>query len=635
MANYRIYTGGKRGESLGDSLPMMQNSTESDLTFEVFYEDGTAYTFAAGASIAGNFLDLGDEASDPPDVYVISGTLTPTIGSNTFTWARVAADVGQVGRYNLSFELVAADAGVDWTFPIRYDIEEVPNGTLVPAVGLVGVTPEERAWLTAMLAANPTAWEFIPGTYDTATDTYQLKTTTDGQTLNLGREVFLLMRNDNGIAATQLDPKVFVSLGTIAGDEQFKSAIPALGSDIDNTSIWGINTTQADEGGKFKATSYGQVNAVNTSAWELNDDLYVSVDVRGDMTNVKPTINAHAVARVDKVGATDGILSVNTIANTRADTVTGALVSTSYWMTAQTITPVATTFYEELLADQGSVASASEAVLVADNDKQPLAQDHLLEAAIANTALVAGEYSATLEMTLSVAASNQKVYIERYLTDGNGVVIDSGILTEPVGDLGVRPIFVFTSPLLAMETATVTYVTLTGGLADNFAISTGQRLRDHILCEKVGVLGPSVTFTVFFGSDHLSRTFGLAAVTTDNVVNASTVTGASATDAFDTLETDKLPKDALILSKSATYELAAGDEGKTIHATGTWSLNAPDGLDTGFQVAINYIGTGTLTITATTTLNSKGGAVTMANQYGMATLYHGGSNVWYLAGDIE
>ncbi len=96
-----------------------------------------------------------------------------------------------------------------------------------------------------------------------------------------------------------------------------------------------------------------------------------------------------------------------------------------------------------------------------------------------------------------------------------------------------------------------------------------------------------------------------------------------------------LPQDAAILSKSGAYPLAAGDEGKIIECNGTFTITLPDGLDTGFQVAIVNIGTGVITLAAATTLTTKDSAVTLASQYGAATVYHAGSNVWRAIGDLS
>lgn len=100
------------------------------------------------------------------------------------------------------------------------------------------------------------------------------------------------------------------------------------------------------------------------------------------------------------------------------------------------------------------------------------------------------------------------------------------------------------------------------------------------------------------------------------------------------VQVDALPIDAGIVAVNGARDLATTDNGKILECTGTFALNCPNGLDAGFQVALVNVGSGTITITATTTLQSKDSAVTLDTQYAAATLYHRGSNVWLLAGDI-
>lgn len=100
-------------------------------------------------------------------------------------------------------------------------------------------------------------------------------------------------------------------------------------------------------------------------------------------------------------------------------------------------------------------------------------------------------------------------------------------------------------------------------------------------------------------------------------------------------QADAVPEDAAILSKTGAYELASGDEAKIIECNGTFTITCPNGLDTGFQVVIVNVGSGTITIAASTTLQSKDSANTIASQYAAALVYHRGSNIWLLAGDIE
>lgn len=148
------------------------------------------------------------------------------------------------------------------------------------------------------------------------------------------------------------------------------------------------------------------------------------------------------------------------------------------------------------------------------------------------------------------------------------------------------------------------YLPLAGGtMSGNIAMSGAQTV-DGV---DVSALGSTV-------SGHVGSTS-----------NPHSVTAAQA---------GALPLDGAILSKSGAYQLAAGDEGKIIECDGTFTITAPDGLDAGFQVALVNVGTGIITVAASTTLQAKGAAYTLANQYGMATLYHRGANVWLLAGDL-
>ncbi len=100
-----------------------------------------------------------------------------------------------------------------------------------------------------------------------------------------------------------------------------------------------------------------------------------------------------------------------------------------------------------------------------------------------------------------------------------------------------------------------------------------------------------------------------------------------------------LPEDAGIVAVSGARDLATTDGGKIVEASGTFALNCPNGLDAGFQCAIAPI-SGTVTLTATTTLQywsggtlvAASGAVTLN---GMVSVYHAGSNVWRVAGDVS
>jgi hypothetical protein len=121
--------------------------------------------------------------------------------------------------------------------------------------------------------------------------------------------------------------------------------------------------------------------------------------------------------------------------------------------------------------------------------------------------------------------------------------------------------------------------------------------------------------------------------------DARTAIGAAASSDLSTHEglstsahSGLLPQDTLILSKTGAYEVAAGDAGKTIECSGTFSVTFPNGLDTGYQVTIVNVGAGVITLSAATTLQSAG--TQLATQYTGAVVYHRGSNVWLAMGRL-
>lgn len=110
----------------------------------------------------------------------------------------------------------------------------------------------------------------------------------------------------------------------------------------------------------------------------------------------------------------------------------------------------------------------------------------------------------------------------------------------------------------------------------------------------------------------------------------SKLTGDIITHTHNTLY---LPLNANLVTLTGTTSIDASYKGKIIEANGTFTITLPDGMDTGMQVEIVNTGSGVITIAAST-LQSKDGAVTIANQYECANVYHRGSNIWLLTGNL-
>lgn len=118
----------------------------------------------------------------------------------------------------------------------------------------------------------------------------------------------------------------------------------------------------------------------------------------------------------------------------------------------------------------------------------------------------------------------------------------------------------------------------------------------------------------------------IAAAINDDAAFHTTITTALAA---------KADKNASILSKTGAYQLQSSDNNKIIECNGTFTITLPDSLDQGYQVIIVNIGSGTITLAAATTLLSKDSYTKLASQYGAASVYHRGSNVWLATGDLS
>lgn len=107
----------------------------------------------------------------------------------------------------------------------------------------------------------------------------------------------------------------------------------------------------------------------------------------------------------------------------------------------------------------------------------------------------------------------------------------------------------------------------------------------------------------------------------------NTYTGTTAPAQFAGINT-------LIVAMTGATLINATYNGKTIEANGTFTITFPNSMATGMQVDVINVGSGTITLAASTTLQSKSSRTKLATQYVGASVYHRGSNVWLAVGDL-
>ena len=147
------------------------------------------------------------------------------------------------------------------------------------------------------------------------------------------------------------------------------------------------------------------------------------------------------------------------------------------------------------------------------------------------------------------------------------------------------------------------------------------------------------------GTIAANRTFNLDV---DSLTNNIGATGAVDLDVDEIAvsnngTTEKATAAALVTPEIGTTvtgtsdTLAETDFGKLIQysSTGSVTITLPNGLKTGFWAVLQKTGaSGTISLSATTTLNTANSLTDITTQYGVVTVFHLGSNVWTAWGSL-
>lgn len=104
-------------------------------------------------------------------------------------------------------------------------------------------------------------------------------------------------------------------------------------------------------------------------------------------------------------------------------------------------------------------------------------------------------------------------------------------------------------------------------------------------------------------------------------------------------EAASIPKAAAFVTAASDYTTLTADGGKSVLATGAGTITLADGMVAGYQIVINRVAAGAVTITAATTLNKLTdgtGYETIANATLKTTAVctHLGSDIWLITGDF-
>lgn len=249
---------------------------------------------------------------------------------------------------------------------------------------------------------------------------------------------------------------------------------------------------------------------------------------------------------------------------------TTAGITQRVYFTADNTTVNSVTYFASSLTSKGSTTTGSPPALVlGDNTKAYFTKDVISIAQPSATIAYGGTYSGnlTVSATPTPVATQQRFTVEIYRTNNLGVPIASGVSGAPTGDLGVTVLAILDSGIINLSAGSITNVPISGILTQNVTINTGERIRYHVSAEKIGSGGGNVTFGVYYGTSYNSYYDVPVAITTDAVLNKSTVSGVTNTDALNNLNTSKAQKTDLLLDR--TYN--AFSPSKTITQDGLYN----------------------------------------------------------------
>lgn len=215
--------------------------------------------------------------------------------------------------------------------------------------------------------------------------------------------------------------------------------------------------------------------------------------------------------------------------------------TTRVYFTADNVTVNSVDYFQSSTTGKGTATAGSPATLsLGDNVKSFFTKDviSILQPALAQ--YPAGTYAGqlTVSATPTPNATQQRFTVEIYKTNSLGIAIASGVSGAPIGSLGVAVITILDSGLVNLTAGAISNVSVSGQLTGQLTINANERIKYHVSAQKVGTGGGNITMQVYYGSNYNSYYDVPIPITTDAVLNKSTITPAvNLTDALNNLNT--------------------------------------------------------------------------------------------------
>lgn len=275
-----------------------------------------------------------------------------------------------------------------------------------------------------------------------------------------------------------------------SSDDDFFINANITGEAVDNGSFFTIPIEIVTSGEPFNPNSFTDLIVYHSGGGNGNPTSGVNNIVAGT-----PNVTIS-----DGATTTEKVISVTQT--------TAGLLSNVYF-TADEITTTEGTFYKTLINDKGLTPQPipTNTITLDDNESGAFPFQFLGDPSPINNPVVEGVYAAFPVIEVNSNQANQRVMIEAYVCDSDGVPLNGG---GQIGFLGVETVLIADSGVIDIQQGNPTsincqgFVDFTQNPNTITEVLVGQRFRYVVIAEKVGTGGNLIDFTLLSGSDYNS-----------------------------------------------------------------------------------------------------------------------------------
>lgn len=360
-------------------------------TYTVTYSDSTTSTFDVTNG------EKGDNGTSAYEIYIAGGGTLSEIDYNA-SITNIPSHIADTDIHVTTTDKANWDSKADLDEVLKLD-QSTPQTIVGRQIQQDGV----QLGLTPTVGTHETGKIFWDA--DFKTPACELE---DAVTVQLGQETLVYVYNGTGLTLNQ---------GGVVYSATTFNGVPSVAlakGDMDETSqVLGIITSTSILTGFYGyATIRGHVNNIDTSLFAVNDNLYLSAEIAGKLTNVKPNTGDYdtRVGRVMIQNATTGRVYVNIIREYKVGSVSAGS-GVDMYLDDTTITPSGTlSTYPIKTLSKTPIASTEDVDSIVLNNNTAMYGVYLNTAPIGKTSIAGGTWSFDIWAGVSSATNVTSLY---------------------------------------------------------------------------------------------------------------------------------------------------------------------------------------------------------------------------------